>query len=120
MAIVKGGSEFYWWAVKHKVPVDNGKYLPVGFEAKFKRLSKDRVNEIMRKLDADDSDLVDSDLVSEVLHGWRNVREMQVEDGAAPDFNNDEQREWVLGIIGMEAAIIRAWMSSITEGKVKN
>ncbi len=119
MAIVRGSSEHYWWKVKHKVPMDNGKFLAVGFTAKFKRFSKDRVATLMGD-GGEDAQINVSEVIGEVLIGWKEMKDIEIEDGSSPDFANDEQREWVLGIIGMDLAVFKAWTHSITQGAVKN
>ena len=121
MAIVRGSNDSYWWDVRHQVPVDNGKRLTVGFTARFKRLDKDRVADVMASItDEDGPRIQDAELVEEVLIGWKNVLELELEDGSEPSFDDPDQRHWVLGIIGMEAAVVRAWMDSIAGGRRKN
>ena len=121
MAIRKGATDTYWWKVRSRVPVDDGKFLTVGFKAKFRRLDKNRVREILDKIERGDDDMDDSALIEEILIGWKDVIGLETEDGSAPSYENDEEREWVLGIVGIEAAVVRAWLESITpQGRVKN
>ncbi len=120
MAIVRGKDDAYWWQVHHKVPVDDGRYAAVSLKAKFKRLDKARVGQVLDAITNGDASLSDEDLVREVLLDWKQVRGLELEDGSEPSFAVDDQREWVLGIIGMEAAIVRAWAESVTGGRLKN
>ncbi len=120
MALVRGSNDHYWWDVKHKVPLDKGKFLTVGFTAKFRRLDKERVSDILSRIHDPDDTVTDAEVVTEVLSGWRDVKEMELEDGSAPDYGDDDQRDWVLGIVGMEGAVVRAWIDSITGGARKN
>ena len=121
MAITRGKDDSYWWKVRQRIAYGNGKLQTVGFMAKFRRLSKQRVEEIFDQI-KDDDGASDSDLINEILIGWKDVVGLQVdEDGTPPSFDVDEDREWVLGLPGIERAVVLAWLESIApEARVKN
>ena len=120
MAIVQGSVDSYWWDVRHQVPIDSGKRLTVGLTAKFKRLDQDAVAAFVDRINDEDDSVEDAEIIEATLIGWKRVLEIELEDGSEPAFDDEPQRDWVLGIVGLQAAIVRAWMESISGGKRKN
>lgn len=104
----------YSWPVTVEFPVDGGKTDKQTFDAEFRRLSQSRINSIRERIEK--SDITDSELAAEVLCGWGGVQ-----DGSGDDVPFSERaRDQLLDVPLVAAAVVMAWLSSLTGGKRKN
>src|SRR5687768_16432291 len=76
--VVISQSPTYTWPVRVQVPKDGGNYDEQTFEAQFKRLSQSRIKEIREQILAES--ITDHHLASEVLLGWRDVKDAKGAD----------------------------------------
>ncbi len=108
--IIKKASN-YIWPVKHKVPIDGGRYETQTFDAEFKRLTDSRLKELLK-----DDKNTDQIFCVEVLVGWKGI---QSEDKLEIPFS-ESSRDELLDQPGLAAAIVTAYLESVAGQKVKN
>ena len=120
-------SDSYSWPVPVMVAVDGGKHHRQSFDAEFARLPQDRINEIqvecakLRRLaEYGDEETpeqlgVIKSIVAEVLVGWKGI----TEKGDDVPYSEGAKAK-LLNKGGVPAAILDAFATSITGGKVKN
>lgn len=107
-------SPTYRWPVRLKVPGEDGTMQDAHFNVDFVRLKQSEVAEIAKQ--AGDGNLTDSEFARRVVKGLPDI-----EDGAGnPIPFSMEALDKVCEIVGVQAAIVRAWFESISEGAQKN
>lgn len=106
-------SEEYTWPVTVELPTDNGRFEKSTFDAKFKRLTQSRMDELRKGITA--GDITDSDLAREVLVGWSGV----VDEGGEIPYS-EAARDRLLDIPTVCAAVVMALMGSLTGARRKN
>lgn len=104
----------YEWTVEVKFPVSGDKYNKETFKTEFKRLSEDRLKEIL--LQVEKGEMGDKDLVKEVVLGWKEVND----DKGNPIEFSEAALEALLKIHPVAFAISRAFMDSLAGAKRKN
>jgi hypothetical protein len=104
----------YTWPVTVEFPTDGGKTDRQTFDAEFKRLTQTRINEIRAAIEANAT--TDTELAREVLVGWEGVTDG---NGEAVPFS-ERSRDQLLDVPLVSAAVIYAWLGSLTGAKRKN
>ena len=106
----------FQWPVVLMVPSakGSGKYDKQTFEAEFKYLSQERIDEIIKSARAEE--INDNQVLDEVLAGWKGVQD---DDGSELDFS-PSNLELVLQIPGMRSAIVSAFFESLAGARRKN
>lgn len=121
MAFVVKQSDCYRCAITVHLVAENGKKVSNQFEAKFRRISTTRVEEIVEiaKRVKDDGDLAElrlNDLLFEIIADWDGV---ESEPGKPLPFSQ-EALDSLLDIPSVGAQILEAWFNSINHQKTKN
>lgn len=114
MPFVIRKSESYRWPVEYKTPTDDGKYDRQQFTAEFKRLDQPRLDEIYATAKA--GEFHDVEVAAEVLVGWAGV---STASGEPFDFT-DNNRDVLLALPGMRAAVLGAFFDSVKGAARKN
>ena len=104
----------YTWPVEVHFPVDNGKTERQTFDGEFKRLTQTRITEIRTAIE--NGATSDLELASEILVGWEGVNDA---DGEPVKFT-ERNRDQLLDVPMVAAAVIMAWLGSLTGVKTKN
>lgn len=106
----------FHWPVVLMVPSSKGagKYDKQTFEAEFKYLSQERIDEIIKSARSDE--INDNQVLDEVMMGWKGVQE---DDGSELEFS-PSNLEMVLQIPGMRSAIVSAFFESLAGARRKN
>lgn len=104
----------YSWGITVELPADGGRVEKQTFDGIFKRVSQTRLGEIQKSIEA--NEMRDIDLAREVLIGWKGVV-----DGNGEEVPFSESaRDQLLDIPMVAAAVVIAFMQSITGAKRKN
>ena len=106
-------SDTYAWPVTVQIPTDGGRYVAETFDAHFKRLSQQRLEQIRK--DALDGQLTDGGFARTVMGGWAGV----TDNGAEVPFSL-AALDQLLQIPGTAAAIVEAFVASQTGAPRKN
>lgn len=104
----------YSWPVEVHFPVDGGKTERQTFDAEFKRLTQTRITEIRTAIE--NGATSDFELTREILVGWEGVTDG---NGEAVPFS-ERSRDQLLDVPLVAAAVIMAWLGSLTGVKTKN
>lgn len=104
----------YTWPVTVEFPVDGGKVEKQTFDAEFKRIPQTRINEIHEVVQKGQTS--DPELAREVLIGWSGVNDG---NGEAVPFS-EGMRDQLLDIPLVAAAVVMAWLNSLSGAKRKN
>ena len=107
-------SESYSWPVAVEFPVDGGRFDKQTFDAQFKRLSQDRIREIWDQIQANEID--DDGLCREILIGWTGIQDA---NGADVPYS-EKARGDLLRVPLVAAAVVSAWLDSLSKAKRKN
>ena len=107
-------SSDYFWPVTYSFPGDNGRTEKATFDAKFKRISQSRIDELKAQFAADE--FREIDLVKDVLVGWRGVTDA---DGQDIPFSISD-RDRLLDVPMMAAQIGKAFLESLAGAQRKN
>lgn len=114
MAFVLSQSDSYSWPVAVEFPVDGGRFDRQTFDAQFKRLPQDRIRQIWDQIQSNELD--DDGLCNEVLVGWAGVQ-----DGKGAEIPYSEKaRKDLLRVPLVAAAIVTAWLDSLSKARRKN
>lgn len=114
MAFVLSQSESYSWPVIVEFPIDGGRFDKQTFDAEFRRLPQTRIREIWDQIQS--GELSDNDLCDEVLIGWSGVQ-----DGKGADVPYSEKAKFdLLNVQLVAAALVGAWLDSLSKAKRKN
>lgn len=104
----------YSWGITVEIPADGGRVEKQTFDGIFKRVSQTRLGEIQKAIEA--NEMRDIDLAREMLIGWKGVIDS---DGEEVPFS-ESARDQLLDIPMVAAAVVIAFMQSITGAKRKN
>lgn len=104
----------YTWPVTVEFPVDGGKTDRQTFDAELKRMTQSRINEIREAIEKGETS--DTELAREVLVGWEGVND---DNGEAVPFS-ERSRDKLLDIPLVAAAVVVAWLGSLSGVKRKN
>lgn len=106
----------FLWPVILMVPSSKGagKYDKQTFEAEFNYLDQERIDEIIKAARAEE--LNDTQVLDEVLVGWKGVQE---DDGSEMEFS-PSNLEMLLQIPGMRSAIVQSFFDSLAGARRKN
>jgi hypothetical protein len=107
-------SESYTWPVTVEFPVDGGRFDKQAFDAEFRRLPQSRIREIWDSIQA--GDLTDDELCNEVLTGWAGIQDAK--GGEVP--YSEKAKGDLLNVPLVAAAVVSAWLDSLSKGKRKN
>lgn len=114
MAFVLSQSESYSWPVAVEFPVDGGRFDRQTFDAQFKRLPQDRIRQVWEQIQSNELD--DDGLCNEILVGWTGVK-----DGKGADVPYSEKaRADLLRVPLVAAAVVSAWLDSLSKARRKN
>lgn len=111
-SIAKTVNDFTWPVSVH-LPVDGGRFEKQAFTATFRRISQSRITEIVEAVQAGST--TDVKLASEVLVGWAGVT-----DGETDLEYTEAHKAQLLDIPAVAAAVVRAFLDSITGAPRKN
>ena len=103
----------YNWPVEFKVPVDGGRYENQNFDARFKRLPRERVEQLREQFIKPDGDA--AAIAREVVIGWAGV-----EDGSGAIPFTASALDSVLAIQGVAVALAGAFFGSCYGVERKN
>jgi hypothetical protein len=103
----------YTWPVTVEIPTDGGRSEKSTFDAKFKRLTQTRIDEIRKGIS--NAEINDADLAREVLIGWTGV----VDDNGDVPFS-EASRDRLLDIPTVSAAIVMSLLGSLSGARRKN
>lgn len=109
--------ESFFWPVKGAVPVDGGDYAEFEFQAEIKRLPQSKVDELIKKLTGDKTDMTVKDIATTLLVGWKGVYDESGEKEVA--FSPESKRQ-VLEVAGVAASIVDAYFEALRGGRTKN
>jgi hypothetical protein len=104
----------YTWPVTVEFPIDGGKTDRQTFDAEFKRVSQTRMNEIRDAIETGKTS--DVDLARDVMIGWAGVTDGRGENVPFSEGSRDQ----LLDVPLVAAAVVYAWLSSLTGAKRKN
>ncbi len=114
MAFVLSQSESYTWPVTVEFPVDGGRFDKQTFDAQFKRLPQQRIREIWDQIQL--GDINDDELCDQVVIGWSGINDAK---GEAVPYSEKAKAD-LLNVPLVAAAIVTAWLDSLSKGKRKN
>jgi hypothetical protein len=103
----------YSWPVAVELPTDGGRTEKATFDAKFKRLTQSRIDEIRKAVES--GEMRDADLAREAMVGWSGVV-----DGNGEVPYSEAARDQLLEIPMVSTAIVMALLGSISGAKRKN
>lgn len=103
----------YFWPVKIETPTETGEPIVETFQAEFTRMGADEIAALMRE----GGGVSMADATDLAFVGWRDI----VDGETALEVNADNRKR-LLNVTGMRAAILEAWLDSITgsEARRKN
>lgn len=107
----------FFWPVKGAIPVDGGDYAEFEFQAEIKRLPQSKIDDLIKKLTAEKSDMTVKEIASSLLVGWKGVYDESGEKEVA--FNPESKRQ-VLEVAGVSGAIVDAYFEALKGGRTKN
>lgn len=103
----------YTWPVTVHIPADGGRFTKAGFDAEFKALPQERIDDYLAGRGNDD----EADFLNEVVIGWKGV----ADDAGADVPYSEDAKPKLLAIPYVRTALVRAFFESITGGaKRKN
>ena len=102
----------FTWPVQVAVPGDGGKHRTETFQARFREIDQDRLNEIL----ADTEGAVDAALLTEIVIGWEGVRDEHKDEVPF----DTETLELLIKVPYVRAAMAEAFMDAMTGRKRKN
>lgn len=97
----------YFHPVKVEFPTDDGKKKTVEFQAQFKRLSQQEIEEQQEALTS--GALGDRGVIDQVMIGWKGVAD---EDGVPVEFNESNLAS-LLSMFPTQPSIVRAYFDSL-------
>jgi hypothetical protein len=103
----------YSWPVVVELPADGGRFEKHTFDAEFRRLNQTRIESIMSEAVA--GQLRDVEVAGEVMIGWKGI----TENGEDIPYSEKAKAD-LLGLQLVAAAVIKAWMESLSGAKRKN
>lgn len=106
-------SKTFRWPVTVEFPADNGRIEKQTFDVEFYRLPQSRLGEIYNAVEA--KAMTDREFAVEILAGWHDVL-----DGEDVLEFNDRNRDRLLDVVGVQAAIIRTYGEALRGAKRKN
>ena len=106
----------YLWPVAFTLAGDNGAMQEFTFTAQFRQLPQREIDALFEKLKETPPQISDTDIVKQVLIGWRDVQD---ESGQPVPFNNDSL-DTLLDYPRARAGIARAYFESVVGKAEKN
>ena len=107
MFVIKEGKTFRW-PVDVNEPMDGGTFQTHRFEATFKLLDQDSITERLQTSD--------TDLLSDVVLGWADVRDEEKNDVPF----SPENRARLLALPYVRVGLVRAYFEAVNGAKRKN
>lgn len=107
-------TETFTWPVTVKIPADGGRYESHTFDAKFKRISQSRIDELNERLSA--GTMSDREFVNEILDGWSGV----IDESNQQVPYSDSTRDALLQVTLVRTAIIAAYSEAYAGAQRKN
>lgn len=124
MAFILGSkSDSFWYPLIIQVVADDGRTRSHQFEFRFKRLTRSRINQLLKAISSDqmaDADPVERDVdwVMDIADGWRGVQD---EDGAELPFTRDNVFRLIDQYPHAASTLLTAWSEANAGGaKRKN
>lgn len=114
MAFILKQSSTYFWPVQIEIPADGGKHEKQTFDAEFKRVTQDRIEEIREAIMSEATN--DRAIACEVLIGWTGIKDDAGDDIPFSERNRDD----LLNIPGIARTVTSTWMDSLSGAKRKN
>ena len=107
-------STAYRWPVSVEFPIDGGKFEKQTFDAEFKRMSQTQIEGVRKQIE--EGSVTDRQLAADVLVGWSGIKDEQGDDVPY----SETTREILLDIPLVAAAIVMAFVTSLSGRKAKN
>lgn len=107
-------SQDYSWPVTVSLPADGGKFSKETFDARFLRIPQTRIDELRAQAESAEK-ISDHAIAREVLVGWSGI----TDDGDEVPFS-PANLERVLNLPGVAAAIVMAFLESLSGSRRKN
>ena len=107
-------SDTYTTPVVVDIPASGGKFDRVTFDAEFRRVGREELNNIYEEMR--EPGKTDLDLLHKVLVGWKGVQD---EDGEELPFSEDA-KDAVFDIPQVVPALVKTFYASISKVKEKN
>lgn len=108
-------SNEYSWPVEVKIPKERGGLETIRFDARYRRLPQDRIDEMIAQ--NREAQITDEALAREVLVGWSGI----TDENNDPYLFSEENRDALLAnVVGLRSAVVRAFFESISGGARKN
>lgn len=107
-------SQDYTWPVTVNMPQDGGKFAKETFDARFRRVAQERIDELRLQSESGEK-MNDSAIVREVLVGWSGI----TDDGQDLPFS-PANLDRLLSLHGVASAIVVAWLESLSGERRKN
>jgi hypothetical protein len=109
--------ESFFWPVKGAMPIDGGDYAEFDFQAELKRLPQSKLDDLVRKLTAEKTELTLKQVASDLLVGWKGVMD---ESGEKELTFIPETKRQVLEVAGVAGIIVDAYFEALKGGRIKN
>lgn len=113
MAFVLKQTDSYSWPVTVEFPVDGGRFEKQTFDVQFKRIAQDRIRATYDAIQA--GEIEDDQLCRDLVVGWSGVT-----DGKGEVPFSEKALSDLLLVPLVSAAIVTAWLDSLTKAKRKN
>ncbi len=107
-------SPTYFHTVTSHIPTGNGAAQIIEFDAEFKRLSLDELQQLQAGVR--EGRITDRQIIDQVLKGWRNVGD----DEGNPLPFVPQNLETLLGIVPIQSDLVGAFFASFEVEKAKN
>jgi hypothetical protein len=118
MSFVIDRSGFLRWPVKFSRATDGGEWKDEQFHAHIKKLSQDRIAEIVKTNDDGSAALTDLDLAKELLVGWED--DCKDEGDKALSYS-PQNRDLLLTMPNCDppisSAVVQAWLATLGKPK---
>lgn len=113
MGFIIKQSDSYVWPVTVEIPTDGGRYEKSTFDIEFKRVSQSRVGTLIEA--GTKGEMTDRKTCEELVIGWKGVT-----DGENEIPFSQNTLGMMLDIQGVERAVVKAWIDSLSGAQRKN